>query len=85
MLFVKKEHLCFIHVKLQDAFISETGTTWGSWQYIGYKMETTNNVFTYAEENAPQNGTAELGSATAVWKATPKAGLKIARPRTLGA
>ena len=62
-------------MKLQDAFISETGTTWGSWQYIGYKMETTNNVFTYAEENAPQNGTAELGSATAVWKATPKAGL----------
>ena len=63
------------YVKLQDAFISETGTTWGSWQYIGYKMETTNNVFTYEEENAPSNGTEVLGSAKAVWKATPKAGL----------
>ena len=63
------------YVKLQDAFISETGTTWGSWQYIGYKMETTNNVFTYTEENKPSKGTATLGSLTAVWKAQPKANL----------
>lgn len=62
-------------MKLQDAFISETGTTWGSWQYIGYKMETTNNVFKYEEENAPASGTEALGTAKAVWKATPLAGL----------
>ena len=63
------------YVKLQDAFISETGTTWGSWQYIGYKMETSNNVFKYEEQNAPSSGTELLGAAKAVWKATPLAGL----------
>ena len=63
------------YVKLQDAFVSETGTTWGSWKYIGYKMETTNNVFKYEEENAPSAGTAELGDLTAAWKAMPKANL----------
>ena len=63
------------YVKLQDAFVSETGTTWGSWKYIGYKMETTNNVFNYTEQNAPQNGTATLGNLTEVWLAQPRANL----------
>ena len=66
------------YVKLQDAFVSETGTTFGSWKFIGYKMETTNNVFTYTEEKWTDGSasTAELpDEATGVWKATPNASL----------
>ena len=65
------------YVKLQDAFVSESGINYGSWKMIGYKMETTNNVFTYSEEKdlSGSQETAELGSAEDVWKATPKAAL----------
>lgn len=63
-------------MKLQDAFVSESSTNFGSWKMIGYKMETTNNVFTYTEEKDDYTQeTAVLGSAETVWKATPKAGL----------
>ena len=57
--------------------MSETGTTYGSWKYIGYTMAS-NTVFTYAE------GTLTAGSATTatipataaeVWSATPVAAL----------
>ena len=63
-------------MKLQDAFVSESSTNFGSWKMIGYKMETTNNVFTYTEEKTGYDQeTAALGDAETVWKATPKAGL----------
>ena len=64
------------YVKLQDAFVSETGTTYGSWQFIGYQMNTTNNVFTYTEETLSGANTATIPStAAAVWKAEPNASL----------
>ena len=65
------------YVKLQDAFVSETGTTYGSWKMIGYKMNTTNGVFTYTEKKdlSGSKETAELNSATAVWEAKPQAAL----------
>lgn len=42
------------YVKLQDAYISETGTGIGDWKLIGYKMNSTNN-FKYYEGNT-ENG-----------------------------
>ena len=66
------------YVKLQDAFVSETGTFYGNWKFIGYKMQTSNNVFTYTETDdlSSTNGTAELASSGAeVWKASPNAAL----------
>ena len=65
-------------MKLQDAFVSESGTNFGSWKFIGYNMATTNNVFTYTEEKftAGAAATAALASsAEAVWKAQPVANL----------
>ena len=66
------------YVKLQDAFVSESGTNYGSWKMIGYKMETTNNVFTYTEEK-DLSGSKETDAlpteAADVWSATPKAAL----------
>ena len=63
-------------MKLQDAFVSESGTNYGSWKMIGYTMKTNNNVFTYdSVSTSYTGGTAVLGNATAVWKATPKANL----------
>lgn len=64
-------------MKLQDAFVSETGTTFGSWKMIGYNMNTTNNVFTYDDGNVAFNKeTAALSTTAAeVWSATPKAAL----------
>ena len=63
-------------MKLQDAFVSESGTYYGSWKMIGYEMNTTNNVFTYTEETLSDANTAAITStAAAVWKAEPKASL----------
>ena len=64
------------YVKLQDAFVSETGTTFGSWKFIGYTMETSNNVFDYDELTLKDSETGTLASSAAdVWQATPKAPL----------
>ncbi len=64
------------YVKLQDAFVSENGTNYGSWKMIGYEMNTTNNVFTYTEESLSEANTATIPStAAAVWKAEPNASL----------
>ena len=62
------------YIKLQDAYISETGTGIGDWKLIGYKM-TSNNNFKYYEgtsENGEQNGTSvELTQGkTTAWKAS---------------
>ena len=68
------------YVKLQDAFISESGTTWGSWKYIGYNMTSNTNLKYY--ETGTENGTgsattATLGSVTTTdpWKAQPATAL----------
>lgn len=64
------------YVKLQDAYVSESSKYYGSWSMIGYQMNTTNNVFTYSDPKTDYtNNTAELGTATAVWKAVPNANL----------
>lgn len=62
------------YIKLQDAYISETGTGIGDWKLIGYKMNSTSN-FKYYEgttENGETNGTSVLLSAgkADAWKAT---------------
>ena len=63
-------------MKLQDAFVSESGTYFGSWGMIGYSMQTTNNVFTYDSTGVTfTNKTAALTTGGRVWKATPKANL----------
>ncbi|MBO4713018.1 MAG: type II secretion system protein [Fibrobacter sp.] len=66
------------YVKLQDAFVSESGVNYGNWKMIGYNMKTTNNVFTYSDPKGETNypkGTDKLAGATEVWKAVPKANL----------
>ena len=63
------------YVKLQDAFVSETGTNYGSWKFIGYTMNTTNNVFKYEEQGLTGAATGALSSGGDVWKATPLAPL----------
>ena len=63
------------YVKLQDAFVSETGVTYGSWKWIGYKMPS-NSVFQYDSTSVGSNGTADLPSTPAdVWTAKPLADL----------
>ena len=60
-------------MKLQQAFISETGTDYGSFKLIGYSApgvnsETTN--FTYTDEAG--DGTHALGSASEAWQAASR-------------
>jgi type IV pilus assembly protein PilA len=63
------------YVKLQDAFISETGTTYGSWKWIGYNMPST-SVFVYDSTAVGTNGTTDLPTNfTKVWSAVPVADL----------
>ena len=65
------------YIKLQDAFISETGTTAGDWKFIGYTMKTSNNVFDYNEKGTGKfnKGTAAVAGLGEVWEAKPKASL----------
>ena len=56
-------------MKLQDAYVAETGTTVGDWSKIGYNMPASNN-FTY-EEDALKGGSAlltELSNGKIGWK-----------------
>ena len=62
------------YIKLQDAYISETGTGIGDWKLIGYKMQSNSN-FKYFEgstEGGETAGESVLLSAgkTDAWKAT---------------
>ena len=65
------------YVKLQDAYVAETGTTVGDWAKIGYNMPGSNN-FTY-EEDALKGGSAlltALGNLGKIgWKTSNKAKL----------
>lgn len=67
------------YIKLQDAYISETGTGIGDWKLIGYKMNSTSN-FNYYEGttlNGETAGESVLLTAgkTSAWKATNKGAL----------
>ena len=66
------------YVKLQDAYISETGIYIGNWKAIGYNMDQSSN-FKYEEASANQswsgNSTTLSGGATDAWKATSFAAL----------
>ena len=61
------------YVKLQDAYISETGVYIGNWKAIGYKMDPSSN-FNYDEAAANKtwtsNSTTLSGGATDAWTAT---------------
>ncbi|ACX75628.1 putative type IV pilin [Fibrobacter succinogenes subsp. succinogenes S85] len=58
------------YVKLQDAYVAESGVYVGNWKTIGYNMPGSNN-FTYAEKDLTANTTTLAGlSAKVGWKAT---------------
>ncbi|MBO7061546.1 MAG: type II secretion system protein [Fibrobacter sp.] len=65
------------YIKLQDAFVSESGINYGSWGMIGYNMKTTNQVFQYDSiKTGYTAGTLALTTNTdEIWRATPKANL----------
>ena len=63
-------------MKLQQAFISETGTDYGNFKIIGYSAPgvnsaTTNFTYTNPGSYGTTNTAALPNSATAVWTATP--------------
>ena len=57
------------YIKLQDAYVSETGVYYGDWKLIGYKMDPSSN-FTYTGAIS-EGAKVSITTATAsVWKAT---------------
>lgn len=57
-------------MKLQDAYVAESGVYVGNWKTIGYNMPGSNN-FTYAEKDLTANTTTLAGlDAKVGWKAT---------------
>ncbi|SHL62345.1 hypothetical protein [Fibrobacter sp. UWH4] len=62
-------------MKLQQAFVSETGSQYGNFTIIGYSAPGKNSAttnFTYTNPGTYTNNTAALsGSAAAAWTATP--------------
>lgn len=64
-------------MKLQDAYISETGTTIGNFAAIGYAMNGETPSFKYEEGGAVTYvaNTATLGNGQKLWKATAKVAL----------
>lgn len=66
------------YVKLQDAYISETGVYIGKWNVIGYSMTTQTPSFDYAEGNASYDdqGTVALDATEkTLWTATARVAL----------
>ena len=62
------------YVKLQDAYVSETGVFYGGWKKIGYEMNS-NTVFNYTGA-IDENATVSIGTSTAkAWSATAVAAL----------
>lgn len=57
------------YIKLQDAYISETGINIGSWKVIGYNMANSSN-FTYSETMTAGATVALSSGQTGAWKAT---------------
>lgn len=67
------------YVKLQDAYVSETGLYIGSWKAVGYTMNTSTPSFTYADAKtdyvSESASIPAAGSGVKVWTATAKVGL----------
>ena len=63
------------YIKLQDAYVSETGVYYGDWKLIGYKMDPSSN-FDYTG-SLGNNGTKKsiTEASNSVWKAAAKATL----------
>ena len=62
------------YIKLQDAYVSETGVYYGDWKLIGYKMDASSN-FTYSGEIDEGTKVSITEATEGVWKATAKATL----------
>ncbi|WP_405338240.1 type IV pilin protein [Fibrobacter sp.] len=63
------------YVKLQDAYISETGLYIGKWNAIGYTMQN-GTSFTYTDKVTATNGSKAIPtSAEAAWEAAAVVGL----------
>lgn len=64
-------------MKLQQAFVSETGSQFGNFTVIGYSAPgknsaTTNFTYSMGDQTSFTNNTAALpGTASAAWRATP--------------
>ncbi|WP_407451301.1 type IV pilin protein [Fibrobacter sp.] len=65
------------YIKLQDAYISESGQNIGSWKAIGYTMNTSTPTFTYSDPKTDYaNESAAIPTEAAVtWRAAAKVGL----------
>lgn len=64
-------------MKLQDAYVSETGQYIGSWKAIGYTMAGSTPAFNYSTgaQSYTNESAALPTSATKVWNATARVGL----------
>jgi prepilin-type N-terminal cleavage/methylation domain-containing protein len=64
------------YVKLQDAYVSETGQYIGKWNAIGYTMNTQTPSFDYTDKvTGTDISVAIPTSATAAWEAKARVGL----------
>jgi len=62
------------YIKLQDAYVSETGVYYGDWKLIGYKMDPSSN-FTYSGTISEGTKVSITTATASVWKAAAKATL----------
>ena len=62
------------YIKLQDAYVAETGVYYGSWELIGFTMPTSSN-FTYDGYKGAGAKTSISTAKTGAWTAQPKATL----------
>ena len=62
------------YIKLQDAYVAETGVYYGGWELIGYTMPASSN-FDYDGYKGADAKTSITTAKTDAWKATAKATL----------
>ncbi|MBR6123660.1 prepilin-type N-terminal cleavage/methylation domain-containing protein [Candidatus Saccharibacteria bacterium] len=62
------------YIKLQDAYVAETGVYYGSWELIGFTMPTSSN-FTYDGYKGAGAKTSITTAKAGAWTAQPKATL----------
>ena len=62
------------YIKLQDAYVAETGVYYGSWELIGFTMPTSSN-FDYDGYKGANDKTSITTAKTDAWKATAKSTL----------
>ena len=70
----QRGHRRRIYIKLQDAYVAETGVYYGSWELIGYTMPASSN-FNYAGYQGANQKTSITTAKTDAWKAEAKATL----------